>query len=123
MSYIGNYYNLNNFNVRPNFGNLGYTSTPNESTLAPLEKDTFTKTATTTGIHEFDPERERTKSTWYREDGKTIERVEEINPETKVTKVNWYEKDGKTIKSIDELDPATGKITYYEKDGKTIKSS
>lgn len=137
MPYVGNYYNLNNFNVAPNFGNLGYasSSSTNKSPLAPLEKDTFTKTATnkkilkdtndnTVKVEEYDPMTgNKVKEIWYQDDGKTISSIDDYDPVTgnKIKGIS-YKEDGKTISEIYEFDSTTGKVIYYEKDGKIIKS-
>lgn len=138
MISFGNNYSLNDLKVAHNYGQLNYASTPNKSTLAQLEKDTFTKTTTAkepliekdkngkiTNIIEFDSVTgNKIKDTFYQKDGKTILYIREYNPQTgNITKATSYQEDGKTVLHISEYDPTTGnriKDIGYQEDGKTI---
>jgi hypothetical protein len=64
------------------------------------------------------------KCIYYREDGKTIERIDEYNKNGNVIKKIFYLEDGKTIEKIyefnNENEEYLSKKIFYLEDGKTI---
>lgn len=112
MVALNDYYGIQR--IKPlNFRGSENTSAPNYPNLAPLDKDTFTKTS--------QPTRQRILK---REDG-TIDFVEELDAKTgKKIKETCYQNDGKTLWSIIQYDLKTGnqiKSTDFCDDGVTVK--
>lgn len=74
-------------------------------------------------IEEFNPENgQRTKLTWYYEDGKTIKFIDNYNPVTGdfINGTN-YRKDGTlSSSSVEYPDEKMSITTYYDNEGKTI---
>ena len=74
-------------------------------------------------IEEFNPENgQRTKLTWYYEDGKTIKFIDNYNPVTGdfINGTN-YRKDGTlSSSSVEYPDEKMNITTYYDNEGKTI---
>ena len=88
-----------------------------------IEKEyCFSESKKLKSIDEYNPEKNRSllKSTYFCEDGRTVEYTMEYDFKTKGLITTYFYKDSKTVKNIEEYDPKTKlllKSTFFSKNG------
>lgn len=110
--------------------NIAFNGTT--SPLAPLEKDTFTKTPQPdikiikrddgTIDHTIEQNGADIKTTYFNKDGKTVNSVNYYNENTKDHEDIFYQEDGKTLSAVNKGNTYTGdtRDVRFWQDGKTV---